>query len=100
MSYKTVLTKRAKEDIHRAAIHYQNIQPELGKAFIHETRLIGAFLRKHPFAFQERNNPPVRCVPLRKFPFMMHYLPLLEKKQVVVLALLHSHDDPEKWPHL
>jgi toxin ParE1/3/4 len=98
MIYNTVLTKRAQEDIHKAALRYQNIQPGLGREFIHETRLIGAFLRKYPFSFQVRNNSPVRCVPLRKFPFMMHYIPLEQSNQIVVLAVLHTHDDPEKWP--
>ena len=98
MSYITVLTKRAQQDIHKAALHYKEIQISLGKDFIHEVRLIGAFLRKHPFAFQVRNNPPVRCAPLRKFPFMMHYIPVEKTNQIVVLALLHTHDNPEKWP--
>lgn len=98
MIYTSVLTKRAQQDIHKAAFYYKQIQPKLAKEFVREVRLVGAFLCKRPVAFQIRNNPPVRCVPLRKFPFMIHYFPIEKTKQVVILAVLHTLDDPKKWP--
>ena len=98
MNYTIVLTQKAKNDLTKAKLHYQEILPNLAAHYIREIRIITGYLKSHPFAFQTRNNPPVRCVPMRKFPFMIHYIPIESDSRIIILAILHTNEDPEKWP--
>ncbi|MFZ5553752.1 MAG: type II toxin-antitoxin system RelE/ParE family toxin [Bacteroidota bacterium] len=98
MSFTSVLSPRAISDLRIARDWYNQKKAGLGMEFLHEIKLYNAFIKKKPFAFQTRNNPPVRCAPLRRFPFMIHYLPVEELQQIVILAVLHTSENPDNWP--
>lgn len=39
----------------------------------------------------------VRCVPIRKFPYMIHFIVEEEKKRIVVIGIFNTCWDPQKW---
>lgn len=96
MIFKPVITSRALNDIEEIALWYNSKKNGLGKEFTNEVRLIVAFLSKRHKIYQERNET-IRCAKLKRFPFMIHYLPNLETKQLVILAIIHTSRDTRKW---
>ena len=98
MSFTSILSPKAVTDLRAAKNWYNEKKSGLGIEFLHEVKLYNAFLKKNPFAFQTRNHPPVRCAPLRRFPFMIHYLPIEELQLIVILAVLHTGENPDNWP--
>ena len=85
----------ARKDIQESIRWYNRQQKGLGRRFHAEVREKFEFLRVNPF-FQNRYET-VRCLPLKKFPFMVHYSVLEEKQLVIVHAVFHTSLDPENW---
>jgi 1-deoxy-D-xylulose 5-phosphate reductoisomerase len=54
-----------------------------------------ASLEKNPF-FQVRYDQ-VHCLPLNKFPFMVHFTVDKNENSVIVRAVFHTSVDPVKW---
>ncbi len=52
-------------------------------------------LEKYPF-FQVRYDQ-VHCLPIKKYPYMIHYTISEKEKTVMVRAIFHTSQDPNKW---
>ena len=95
MAFKIQIDQEASEDIQKAIEWYNQHRTGLGRRFheIVKTSING--LSRHPFyAIRYRN---VRCLPLKKFPYMIHYTVDETHKIVVIQAVFHTSRDPERW---
>lgn len=95
MAFTIILDYRAIQDVQDVIDFYEEQQPRLGRQFeqaLHEHLLT---LELNPF-FQIRYDN-IRCLPLRKFPYMIHFTVDEEVQQVVVWAVLHTSRDPRSW---
>ena len=80
------------------SIDYYNLQQQgLGKRFGIAVRKAGKVLEKNPF-FQLRYDY-IRCLPVEKFPFMIHFSVEEEIKSVRIFAVLHTALNPEENWH-
>lgn len=95
MRYKVLIENDAQGDIQKALDWYYNKLPGLDKKFYEElSRGIDA-LRINPW-FQIRYDD-VRCYPIRKFPFMIHFSIRPQQRTVVIRAVFHTSISPDNW---
>lgn len=95
MAFTTVLDPRAIQDIQQAIDYYEEQQPGLGEQF---ENTLNEYLRKleqNPF-FQIRYDN-VHCLPLKKYPYMIHYTVDEEEERVIVRAVFNTSRDPDIW---
>lgn len=95
MAFTIVLDPRAVRDIQESISYYEEQQAGLGKQFEEHVDHYFSVLIKNPF-FQVRYDE-VHCLPLNKFPHMIHYTINEKEKQVTVRAVFHTAKDPRKW---
>ncbi len=93
MVFKVILHHRALKDIKNSFEYYNEQQAGLGKRFVKEVDKRISELSKNPF-FQIRYDD-IRCLPLSKFPFMIHFAVDEKEKAVEVYAVIHTSLDPE-----
>lgn len=95
MAFTTVLDPRAIRDIQQAIDFYEEQQPGLGEQFEETLNEYLQKLEKNPF-FQIRYDK-VHCLPLKKFPYMIHFT-IDENEQIInVRAILNTFRDPGIW---
>lgn len=95
MAFSVVIDPRAIQDIQQAIDYYEDQQPGLGKKFEAVLNKHLLTLEKNPF-FRIRYDS-VHCLPVKKFPYMLHFS-IDEDQQVVTLrAVFHTAIDPKKW---
>jgi hypothetical protein len=91
-NFKIQILTRAKLEIDEAAIYYESKSKGLGKLFYLEFKSYRKTLENTPF-FEEKYNI-VRTLPLRKFPYTIHFKVDESKKIVFILALTSNYQDP------
>lgn len=75
--------------------YYNQQQPEPGEYFLNSVNNSFSILETNPF-YQIRYDD-VRCLPIKKFPYMTHFT-VDEIKQVVkVYALVNTYRNPDKF---
>lgn len=84
----------AKDDIQKEIAYYNEKQKGLGEKFHKEVKEAFEYIRKNPF-FQKRYDD-VRCLPLKKFPAMIHFTVHRESKAIIIRAVINTYRDPEK----
>lgn len=95
MVYKIVISPLAINDIQQAIDYYDEQQPGLGEKFESALNEYLLVLRKHPL-FQLRYDE-VRCLPLPKFPFMIHFTVSETENIVSIHAVFHTAKNPKNW---
>jgi plasmid stabilization system protein ParE len=87
----------ALDDIQKAIDYYNSQKTGLGKRFYKKIERSFEFLKKHAFSFAVRYDD-IRCMPLKKFPYLIHYR-IKEKPQKIISikAVFSTHRDPEDW---
>ena len=85
--FRVSLTKQAEAEGLEAKAYYSEINVELGTAFAHnlEARLVQLQTR---WAYQIRYKN-VRCVPIKRFPYLVHYVVYEKAGTVRVLSVKH-----------
>jgi toxin ParE1/3/4 len=92
MPYRIVVEPRALTDIQRVIDYYDEQQIGLGKKFVDALEKYFVTISKNPF-YQVRYKI-VRCLPLRKFPFMIHYYIDENIKTVFIVSVFHTSQKP------
>jgi plasmid stabilization system protein ParE len=92
MVFKIVLTHKAQIDILEGIEWYNKHSADLGKRFYQTIQKEYKNLRQNPY-FQVRYED-IRCLPLKKYPYMIHFVVEEEREQVVVLGIICTHRDP------
>lgn len=95
MTFKLIVLPSARADIQDAIKWYNRQQMGLGRRFHAEVKSTLDHLKGNPF-FENRYDK-VRCLPLKKFPFMVHFTVNEERGLVVVHAVFHTSLHPRKW---
>ncbi len=95
MVYTLVIDPEAISDIQKAIDYYNEQQIGLGKRFEASVNKHLEILKKNPF-FHTRYDG-VRCLPLQKFPFMVHFTVDEDQQAVTVRAVFHTSLNPAQW---
>lgn len=95
MTYSIVIDPRAIQDIQKAIDYYDEKQPRLGEKFENALNKHLITLEKNPF-FQIRYDN-VHCLPVKKFPYMVHFTVDEKNMLVTVRAVFHTSTDPKNW---
>ncbi|TAL59842.1 MAG: type II toxin-antitoxin system RelE/ParE family toxin [Bacteroidetes bacterium] len=95
MIFEIVVEKRALFDIQCAIDYYDQQQIGLGKKFLSEIEKHFSSINRNPF-YQIRYNR-VRCLPVIKFPFMIHFLLDEKEKTAYIISVFHTSQNPDKW---
>jgi len=94
--YRIEIHSAVIQDLEKAIHYYEEQQPGLGKRFLKAIDKHFLILSKNPF-FQTRYDD-VRCLPVKKFPFMIHFTIEEGNKTVKILAVFNTLLDPkETW---
>ena len=93
MVFKVIILKRANLEIEEAVFYYENTQKGLGKKFLLDYENHLKTLYKMPF-FVEKYNI-VRTLPLKKFPYIIHFTVDEDEKTVFIQALTSNYQDPK-----
>ena len=97
MSLPVILRPKAESDLVAAHRWYEDRLPGLGDRLLEQVELALLRLAEHPEAWATVHRNVRRAI-LRSFPYALFYL--VEPERVVVLAVLHQAQDPERWTHL
>ncbi len=95
MSYSTILDPRALLDIQEAIDYYEDQEPGLGERFESALNQSILMLEQTPF-FQVRYDN-IHCLPLKKYPYMIHFSIDENKQQITVRAVFNTARDPKIW---
>lgn len=95
MSFTIFIDHRALQDIREAIDFYNDRMTGLGEQF--EASLFKQLFLLENTPFLRIRYDEVRCLPLKKYPYMVHFSVDEEKGQVSIWAVIHTSQDPEKW---
>jgi toxin ParE1/3/4 len=95
MSYNIVINPQVIADIQLAIDYYEEQQDGLGIKFEEYLNKQILKLQKQPH-YQVRYDE-VRCLPLKKFPFMIHFTINETARIVMIRAIFHTSIDPISW---
>lgn len=96
MTYKITYNPEVKKDIQEAVIWYNKKQDGLGKEFFKNIQNHISILKNSAHGFPCRYDK-VHCLPVYKFPYMIHYRINSKLKTVRIEAILHTSRDPQNW---
>ena len=95
MAFTLVIDPRAILDVQNAIDYYDEQQAGLGERFEATLNKLLLTLEKNPL-FRIRYDD-VRCLPVNKFPYMVHFTVDEINSLVTVRAVFHSSRDPKNW---
>ena len=90
--YEIVILLRADLEVDEIAEYYESLSNGLGTKFFNEYQDYVETLKKFPF-FEEKYNI-VRILPLKKFPYTIHFTVDEKEKVVSVQAVTSNYQDP------
>lgn len=95
MSFTIDIDPKAIQDIQKAIEYYDEQQIGLGEKFEQTLHKHLTTLEKNPFFRVRYDN--VHCLPLKKFPYMVHFSINQNNKIITIRAVFHTSLNPEKW---
>lgn len=93
MVFKFKIEPEVYNEIQESIDYYNKKRIGLGKKFWIETNNTFNVIRKNPY-FQIRY-ANVRCVPLKKFPFMIHFTLDEIKKEIIIRSIINTYKNPD-----
>lgn len=94
MTFLVIIENRAASELQDAIDYYDEQQAGLGRKFVDDVNKSIAAIARNPF-YQIRYST-IRCLPLKKFPFMIHFHVDEPSKIVKVFAIIHDARNPEE----
>lgn len=93
MVFKVKNLIRAELELDEAVHYYESIQKNLGEKFLldYEDRLDTLYT----FPFFENKYKNMRVLPLKKFPYSIHFLIDEYEKMVYILAIICDYQNPD-----
>jgi hypothetical protein len=86
---------RRLDDIQEGIRWYNSCQEGLGLRFMETVEKDFNILRLNPH-FQVRYDN-VRCLPVKIFPYMIHFIIEEDARRIVILGVICTLKDPDKW---
>ncbi len=96
MDYKILVSPRAIKEIEQAINFYSLYDDDAPTHFIDNLSNAFRILESNPFF--EVNYKNIRMIPLKKFPYSLHYIINEDFKRVRILSCFHQKRDPKKLP--
>ncbi len=96
MNFKIIYNPDIYNDIQEAIDWYNEQQSGLGVRFYNVLQKQLKSLTKDAFLYAIRYDD-VRCLPLKAFPYMIHYRVDMTQRIVKVEAVIHTGRDPHTW---
>ncbi|MDB5149371.1 MAG: hypothetical protein JWQ57_3391 [Mucilaginibacter sp.] len=95
-TYRVTISATALSDIHDITNWYNKRLPKLGARFQKIVKQQIGTLRINAESYNTRYNQ-VQCMPVRKFPYLIHFM-IDDTNQIVeVFAIIHTSRSPEIW---
>ncbi|MGM0581167.1 MAG: type II toxin-antitoxin system RelE/ParE family toxin [Bacteroidota bacterium] len=94
MNYRLIVRPEAELDILESSQWYEDKQENLGIRFLDEIEEKMYLISQNPLHYQIRYKN-TRLALIEHFPYAIHFL--VDQKEVIVLAVLGTREDPEKW---
>lgn len=94
MTPRLFVRDEAAADVEEAATWYEARRTGLGSEFTRAVRVGLAGIERQPLRFPLARGE-VRRARVRRFPYIIFFV--LEREQIVVLAVLHGRRDPQVW---
>lgn len=94
MTFKINLNPNAISDLQAAIDYYEDRLPGLGRKFEKTVDRYFLTISKNPFYQVRYDN--VRCLPIKKYPFMIHFVIDESALVVKIQAILHTSLNPDK----
>ena len=95
MKFEAIIDKRALDDIQQAEEYYNNKSEGLGQRFKDVLDEYISAIELNPF-FSVRYKD-IRCIPLKKFPYMIHFSVDETNKIIKVHAVFGTSRNPNIW---
>ena len=95
MSYKIKIEPEAHLDIQDGISWYNSKQKGLGRRFHKEVFDYFEALKTNPF--YEIKYDTIRCLPLKVFPYTIHFSIIENDKIVIIRAVFQTSLDPSSW---
>ncbi|HZY36040.1 MAG TPA: type II toxin-antitoxin system RelE/ParE family toxin [Mucilaginibacter sp.] len=83
-------------DLQEATDWYNGRAENLGSRFKKQVKRQIAGLKKNAIGFNIRY-AKIHCLPVKKFPYIIHYSVDEAKSVVKILAIIHTSRDPDIW---
>ena len=96
MSYTLKLDPLAKFDIDDNIEWYEKKQTGLGSRFYDQVKTTLHLIEQNPHQFPVKYKK-TRAVPVKDFPFTVHYFIDKQNMIVAVLSVFKTPQDPKKW---
>ena len=96
MVYKIDFLPQVFDDIQQTINWYNDKQKGLGKKFFSALKKHYSLLKKDPFCIAIKYDN-IRCLPVSKYPYCIHYRIENNSATVVVFAIYHTSRNPEIW---
>ena len=91
--YRLRFDERVEQDILEAMFYYDSKVLGLGKKFYQQVKEAYSAILKTPY-FQIRYSN-IRCLPLKKFPDMVHFILNEEARLITIMAIINCNRNPE-----
>ena len=96
MNYEFVNRPGVRSDVINAVNYYKDISPKLARQFLFRIREAKIHIGRTPLGFQIKYKN-VRTLMLKQFPFHIHYLIDPDKKNIIILAIIHAYKNPKDY---
>ena len=98
MTFDVIINKKAIADIQKTTKYYNKQRDGLGGDFKSAIDEFIGVLEINP-NFKIRYDK-IRCLPVKTFPYMIHFSIFENKKLVKVHAVLHTSRNPKLWKNM
>ncbi len=92
MSYVVKINKRALNDIQQA-LNYDKIDTNIDDKFYTQLKKAISDIANNPFYQIRYSN--IRCLLIKKFPYMIHFQANEKKNTVIIRAIINTHKNPK-----
>ena len=96
MPFKVIYALEVYDDLQQAIDFYNSRKKGLGIRFYKIVKTQISQIRSNAFGFQFRYND-VRCVPINKFPYTIHYRLIPETNTIKIISIFCDYLDPKIW---
>jgi hypothetical protein len=94
--FKVIYADEVYDDIQNALDFYNSRGKGLGTRFLKSVKNQILKIKSNAFGFQVRYNN-VRCIPINKFPYTIHYKVVTETNIIMIIAIFCNFQNPEIW---
>ncbi|MCX6229769.1 MAG: hypothetical protein NTV75_11475 [Bacteroidia bacterium] len=94
--FKVIYANELYNDIQNAVDFYNSRAKGLGVRFFKTVKIQTSEIQSNAFGFQVRY-ADVRCIPLYKFPYTIHYRVIADTNTIMIIAIFCDFQNPETW---